>query len=262
MLRFWGIHVLTFIGAAWHGPTAQAVIAGVAVYCLLMFGITAGYHRYFSHRSFKTSRAGVAVLAFIAQCSGQQGVLWWGSHHRKHHRYSDQERDVHSPVQRGWLYSHVGWVWNPENQPTDFDGIKDLASFPELRWLNRYWVLPPVLLATFCGLTLGWSGLFWSYGLATVAAWHATFCVNSVCHLWGSKPFDTGDDSRNNWFVALIAFGEGWHNNHHHYQSSARQGFAWWQLDITYVLLRLLAVVGLVWDVREPPAELMGAQNT
>lgn len=219
-----------------------------------MFGVTAGYHRYFSHRSYKTGRIFQFLLALLAMSSAQKGVLWWAAHHRDHHRFSDTPWDVHSPVRGGFWHSHLLWILDANNDPTDLGKIKDLARFPELVWLNRHWYLPPVLLGVAVALTLGWSGLLIGFFLSTVLVWHATFTINSLAHIFGSRRYVTTDTSRNNWLLALLTLGEGWHNNHHHHMHSARQGFFWWEIDIVYYVLLALRRVGLVWDLREPTA--------
>ena len=182
-------------------------------------------------------------------------VLWWAAHHRDHHRYTDQPGDLHSPRREGFWYSHIGWIFNG-TKATNFDRIKDFAKFPELVWLNTHERKVIWLLGTLTALFFGWSGLFVGFFVSTLLVWHVTFCINSLAHVFGSQPFVTGDDSRNNPILAILAMGEGWHNNHHYHQSSVRQGFRWWQFDSTYWLLRLLAAVGLVWDLKEPPAAL------
>ncbi len=247
---------LAVLGVLWTGARPIDVLVCLALYVIRMFGVTAGYHRYFSHRSFKTSRVAQFVLAVIATSSAQKGVLWWAAHHRVHHKKSDTVEDVHSPRQRGFVYSHVGWLFDG-TEKTDERMIRDLSRYPELVFLNNHWWMPPVALAVVVWLTLGWSGLFVGFFLSTVFVWHATFTINSLSHVLGVQAYETGDDSRNNWFFALVTLGEGWHNNHHYYQSSARQGFRWWQLDITYLILRALAAVGVVWDVREPPKAIV-----
>jgi stearoyl-CoA desaturase (delta-9 desaturase) len=247
------VHLLA-LGALWTRPTVGLVTACVGLYVVRMWGVTAGYHRYFSHRSFKTSRFFQFVLAFIAQTSAQKGALWWAAHHRHHHRYSDDPVDTHSPVQGGFWWSHVGWILKLENDETRFENVKDLARFPELVWLNRYHYLPSVLLGVSLFVIGGWPLLCWGMFLSTVLLWHGTFIINSLCHVIGSRRYETGDASRNNLLFALITMGEGWHNNHHHYQSSVRQGFFWWEIDLTYYVLKALSWTGLVWDLREPPA--------
>jgi stearoyl-CoA desaturase (delta-9 desaturase) len=244
------------LGALWSGVTWQAVLLCVVLLFVRVLGITAGYHRYFSHRAFKTSRAFQFVLAFVAQTSSQKGVLWWAAHHRVHHKRSDQPGDVHSPVQNSFLYAHVGWLFDGTEE-TRWDKIRDFAKYPELRWLNKYWVVPPTLLAIACFAIAGWPGLFIGFFLSTVLLWHNTFLINSLTHVWGKTRFDTTDESRNNLLTALLTLGEGWHNNHHHYQSSARNGFYWWEVDVTYYVLKLFSAVGLVWDLRPVPTHVL-----
>lgn len=255
-MPFFLVH-LAPLGALWTGarPIDFAVCFGL--YFIRMFGVTGVYHRYFSHRTYRTSRWFQLVLAFLAMSSSQRGALWWAAHHRHHHRASDQPNDLHSPRQSGLLYAHVGWLFNARNSATDFDGIKDFAKYPELVFLDKFWYLPPMVLATTVWLLLGWSGLWIGFMLSTVFLWHGTFTINSLSHVWGKKVYETGDDSKNSMILALVTLGEGWHNNHHYYQSCTRQGFHWWQIDITYYILRGLARVGLVWDIREPPAEVV-----
>jgi stearoyl-CoA desaturase (delta-9 desaturase) len=245
------------IAILWTGarPIDLAVCAGL--YFARMFGVTAGYHRYFSHRTFKTSRVGQFLLALLAMSSAQRGILWWAAHHRHHHKHSDDPTDIHSPSQSGFWYSHMNWLFDPRNDKTDLDAIKDFAKYPELRFLDKYWGLPPVLLAVVTFLTLGWSGVVVGFFLSTVFLWHGTFTINSLSHVWGWKRYESGDTSRNNFVLALVTMGEGWHNNHHYYQASTRQGFFWWEIDVTYYLLRALALVGIVWDLREPPAKVL-----
>ncbi len=244
------------LGAFWSGVTWQAVVLCVVLLFVRVLGITAGYHRYFSHRTYKTSRPFQLVLAFIAQTSSQKGVLWWAAHHRVHHKLSDQPGDVHSPVQKSFLYAHLGWIFD-DTEETRWEKIRDFAKYPELRWLNKHWVVPPTLLAIACFAIAGWPGLFIGFFLSTVLLWHNTFLINSLTHVWGKKRFDTTDESRNNLLTALLTLGEGWHNNHHHYQSSARNGFYWWEVDVTYYVLKLLSWVGLVWDLRPVPAHVL-----
>jgi len=231
------------------------VVCG-ALYVIRMFGVTGVYHRYFSHRTYKTTRGFQFVLALLAMSSSQKGVLWWSAHHRHHHKYSDQPEDTHSPVQRGFFYAHVGWLFD-STEGTDYSKVKDLTKYPELMFLNKYWWIPPTVLGFACFLALGWSGLLIGFALSTVLLWHGTYTINSLTHLFGKRVYETTDDSRNSFILALITLGEGWHNNHHYYQASTRQGFHWWQLDVTYYVLKMLSWVGLIWDLREPPAEVV-----
>ncbi|HEV8324773.1 MAG TPA: acyl-CoA desaturase [Myxococcota bacterium] len=259
MIPFVLTHVL-ILGAIWSGVTWQAVACGAVLFWGRMFAITAGYHRYFAHRTYKTSRPFQFVLAFLSMTSSQKGVLWWAAHHRDHHKYSDGPKDVHSPVQRGFWYSHFGWLYD-NTADTKWDRIRDMARYPELRWLNKHWLVPPVMTGVATFLLFGWPGLFIGFFASTVLLWHATFTVNSLAHVFGKRHYDTSDDSRNSMLIALLTFGEGWHNNHHHYMLSTRQGFRWWQIDITYYILKGLSWVGLVWDLREPPREVVASAN-
>jgi stearoyl-CoA desaturase (delta-9 desaturase) len=250
------VHLAAF-GVLWTGFPAYAVWMAVALYVIRMWAVTAGYHRYFSHRSYKTSRLGQFILAFVAQSSAQRGALWWSAIHRHHHLHSDTPEDVHSPRHHGFFYSHVGWIFNHNNWRPDYGTIRDLAQYPELRWLDRFYLVPAVVLAVGCFVFGGWPGLFVGFFLSTVILYHGTFAINSMAHEVGNQRYLTGDDSRNNWFLALVTLGEGWHNNHHHYQSSTRQGFKWWEIDITYYILKGLSWLRLVWDLREPPAAIV-----
>jgi stearoyl-CoA desaturase (delta-9 desaturase) len=235
------------------------LLLALVMYGVGMFFVTAGYHRYFSHRSFKTSRWFQFVLAFMAQSSAQKGILWWAANHRAHHQYSDTEKDRHSPTWDGFWWSHVGWILSDVHELTDVARIRDFAKYPELRWLNKHFLIPPVTLATALFLIGGWPWLFYGFFVATVFLWHGTFCVNSLTHVFGRQRYKTTDTSRNSFLVALITLGEGWHNNHHHYMSSTRQGFFWWEVDFTYYGLKVLSWFRLVWDLREPPRELLAS---
>jgi len=224
----------------------------VATYSIRMFAITGGYHRYFAHRSFKLDRVSQFVMAFLAQSSAQMGVLWWGAHHRTHHRYSDTGEDLHSPVIRGFWYSHIGWIIAGSSSEYDRRVIQDFAKFPELRILDKYHRAPAILFGAAIFAAGGYGVFLWGFVLSTVLLWHCTFSINSLAHLWGSRPFETRDHSRNNLFLALITLGEGWHNNHHQFMFSARQGLRWWEIDITYYVLRSLSLVGIVRELRAP----------
>jgi len=248
-------HVVAF-GAIWSGVTWQAVALGVFLYYLRIFAVTAGYHRYFAHRTFETSRPFQFFLAWISEMSIQKGVLWWAAHHRGHHLHSDTERDIHSPKQDGFWHSHMMWLFAGTDE-THYGRVKDLTKYPEIRWISKYWLLPPIATGVLCWLVAGWSGLFVGFFLSSCLNWHTTFFINSLCHVWGNRRFETKDTSRNNLFLALLTFGEGWHNNHHHYMNSARQGFYWWEVDITYYILKALSWVGLVWNLKQPPARVL-----
>jgi stearoyl-CoA desaturase (delta-9 desaturase) len=248
---------LACFAAIWTGITWTAVALCIALYWLRIFAIGAGYHRYFSHRAYSTSRAFQFVLAVMSQSTTQKSVLWWAAKHRHHHLHSDTERDVHSPLHKGFIYSHLGWIFAREHDSADLTKVADLARFPELMWLHRFELVPAVALGALCFLIAGWSGLVVGFCWSTVAVYHATFGINSLAHVHGRKRYVTGDESRNNWLLAIFTMGEGWHNNHHAYQSSARQGFRWWEIDCTFYLLKALSLTGLVWDLKLPPAAVV-----
>jgi len=245
------------LAAIWTGVTGTALAIAVVLYLVRMFGVTAGYHRYFSHRSFRTSRAGQFLLALLAQTSAQRGILWWAAKHRHHHRHSDSLDDVHSPRHHGFWYAHLGWIFRPQHGATDYAAVADLARFPELRFLDRHQYLPAAVLAVGTWLLAGWSGLVVGFFWSTVALYHGTFMINSLAHVHGTQRYITGDDSRNNWWLALITLGEGWHNNHHAYQRSTRQGFRWWEVDPTFYALKAFSWAGVVWELGAPPREVV-----
>jgi stearoyl-CoA desaturase (Delta-9 desaturase) len=268
-LPFIGLHVMV-LGVIWVGWSPAAVLVCLALYWARMFAITGFYHRYLSHRSYKTSRWFQFLFAVLGNSSTQKGPLWWAAHHRHHHQYSDKDQDIHSPTRRSLIYSHVGWIFDRSNSATRVRLVPDLAKFPELRALDRFDVLIPILLGTACyGLgvfleaelpSLGTSGaqmLVWGFFISTVVLAHSTFTINSLSHLIGRRRFDTTDTSRNNLALALLTMGEGWHNNHHYYPTSTRQGFYWWEIDLTYYGLYLLSKVGLVWDLKRVPAHIL-----
>ncbi|MBI4612812.1 MAG: acyl-CoA desaturase [Planctomycetes bacterium] len=255
-IPFVGVHAACLL-ALYTGVGWTEVGLCLGLYFVRMFALTAGYHRYFAHKTFQTSRAFQFVLALLGTCALQKGVLWWSAHHRVHHANSDQEGDVHSPTREGFLWSHVGWILAHDYDATNLRMVPDFARYPELRCLNRWYHVPFVLLCVLLFFTGGLSWLVWGAFASTVLLWHATFCINSLAHVLGRRRFPTTDTSRNNWFLALLTGGEGWHNNHHHYPNSANQGFYWWEIDTTYYVLRLLAVFRIVWDVRKPPARIL-----
>jgi stearoyl-CoA desaturase (Delta-9 desaturase) len=244
---------LVCIAAIWTGITWFDVAIGIGLYWLRIFAIGAGYHRYFSHRAYSTGRVFQFILAVLAQSTAQKSVLWWAAKHRHHHLHSDTARDVHSPRRKGFFYSHVGWIFARRHGKTDLVKVADFARYPELMWLHRLELVPAIGLGVLCFLIGGWStlvvGFFWS----TVVVYHATFCINSLAHVHGRKRYVTGDDSRNNWLLAFFTMGEGWHNNHHAYQSSVRQGFRWWEYDPTFYILKVLSWLRVVSDLKSPP---------
>lgn len=257
-MPFIALHVgclaVFFVDFTW----VSLVLFGV-LYFLRTFGISAGYHRYFSHRSFKTTRVVQFMLACLGCAALQKGPLWWTAHHREHHRHTDTPEDPHSPVARSFWWSHIGWILADDYNETNWPAVKDWTPYWELRWLNRLHWLPGMVLAALCWFIDGWSGFVWGFLLSTVVLYHTTFAVNSFCHLWGSRRYATKDESRNNIWVALLTLGEGWHNNHHHYQSSANQGFFWWEIDVSYYLIKVMGLMGLVWDIRQPAPHVLTA---
>lgn len=240
----------------WFPPTVADIAVCVGLYVLRMFFITGVYHRYFSHRSYEMGRVMQFLMAFGGTSCAQKGPLWWASHHRMHHKFSDTERDIHSPKD-GAFWSHVGWIISSQYDETEWKWIKDFAKFPELRFLNTYHYIAPIVLGVAVYLVGGWSMLFCGFFLSTVLLYHGTFSINSLMHVFGRRRYATTDTSRNSLLLALITLGEGWHNNHHYYQSSANQGFFWWEIDISYYTLRALSWVGLVRGIRNPPKEVL-----
>ncbi|QDV23247.1 acyl-CoA desaturase [Aureliella helgolandensis] len=247
-----------------------AIAVAAFVYFARVFGLTAFYHRYFSHRAFKTSRAVQFMGALLGNSAAQRGPIWWAAHHRHHHRASDNPNDIHSPSQQGFIWSHMLWFMTDEGYETNHRVVKDWLKFPELRFLERFDFFAPVLLAfSMYGLgefvrmvspqsgTSGVQMLVWGFVVSTVALYHVTFGINSLAHTYGTRRYATGDDSRNNLWLALFTFGEGWHNNHHHFPTSARQGFLWWEIDVSYYLLVVMSWLGLVWDLKPVPNHIL-----
>jgi len=229
---------------------------GIELFCVCflvrMFGLSVGYHRYFAHRSFKTSRTMQFVLALLGSLSFERGPLWWAETHRHHHRHADTPDDLHSPRYHGFLYSHSGWFADRRNHETRISKVQDLAVYPELRWLDRWYGVPVALYATLLWVFYGTTGVVYGVFLNSVVVWHLTHWIQSFSHkLGGYRRWESADQSRNHFLIGLITLGE-WHNNHHHFPSSARQGYAWWELDLGYLALRLMNKAGLVWDVRTP----------
>jgi stearoyl-CoA desaturase (delta-9 desaturase) len=253
MNRIGGLIVfhLLALGPLFTGITWEGVAIGFALYWIRMFGITAVYHRYFSHRTYKTSRWFQFVLLGLASFSLQRGAIWWAAHHRDHHRFSDEPKDPHSPRQHGAFHSHMGWLWTV-NADTSHNTPRDLLKYPELRIQDKFWMVPAYSLGFAIWYFFGWSVFFVGFIWSTLIGLHLTMAVNSAVHLWGTRRFETSDDSRNNWWMGILVMGEGWHNNHHHDQSVCRQGLEWYEIDATYYILRGLQAVGLIWDIKEP----------
>ncbi|HAT11034.1 MAG TPA: acyl-CoA desaturase [Planctomycetes bacterium] len=268
-LPFILLHLVCF-AVLWTGVSLVAAMVCLALFGLRMFAITAVYHRLLAHRSYDAPRWLAFLGALVANSSGQRGPLWWAAHHRIHHRLSDEDGDLHSPQRAGLLGSHVLWFMTPGAFRTRLEAVPDLARRRELMLLDRFDTLAPAALAGGC-FALGWAletwapglgtngmqMLVWGFCISTVLCAHATFTVNSLAHTWGSRAYATSDSSRNNWFIALITLGEGWHNNHHRYPAATAQGFAWWQYDPTLWILRLFAALGLVSGLKPVPERIL-----
>lgn len=272
-IPFFGMHLACF-GVLWVGWSWIAAAVCAALYLFRMFAVTGFYHRYFSHRTFKTSRLGQFCFGVMGTAAVQKGPLWWAGHHRHHHQHSDREEDLHSPHQDGFYWSHMGWVTSRSCFPTNLKNVPDLARFPELRFLDRFDLLIPLLLAGslfalgsllgsyYPGLaTSGPQMLIWGFFISTVILFHATCTINSLAHRMGRRRYETRDESRNSFLLAMLTLGEGWHNNHHHYPAATRQGFYWWEIDITYYGLRVLSWLGIIWDLKPVPIHVRTARK-
>jgi stearoyl-CoA desaturase (delta-9 desaturase) len=246
-----GVHLMCLF-VFYVGARPVDVLVCLGLYVLRMWGVTAGYHRYFSHRTYKTGRVFQFILALVGTTATQKGVLWWAAHHRHHHKESDTEKDIHSPVHKGFWWSHHSWILCDKYSDTRFESIKDFARFPELRFLNRFYLLPPIALAVALYFIGGFSMLIWGFFVSTTLLWHGTFTINSLSHIFGKRRYKTTDTSKNNWLLALITLGEGWHNNHHYHQNTANQGWFWWEVDISYYSLKVLSWLRIVSDLRTP----------
>jgi stearoyl-CoA desaturase (delta-9 desaturase) len=265
MIPFLAMHAVC-LAVIWVGFSWVAFAVTVTLYVVRMFAITGFYHRYFSHRTFKTSRAGQFIFGLLGASAVQRGPIWWAAHHRHHHVHSDKAEDVHSPVQHGFFWSHMGWFMSSKHFVADLSRVKDLLKYPELRFLDRFDIAIPTLLGVGVFLfgillkhvapglgTNGWQMLVWGFFISTVLVYHGTYTINSLSHVFGRQRYKTGDASRNNVWLAIITLGEGWHNNHHHYPASVRQGFYWWEFDITFYMLKLMSFLGLIWDLKPVP---------
>ena len=222
-------------------------------------GLTLAFHRYYAHRAFQMNRVARFVWTFIGTAAMQKGPLWWAGHHVNHHRFADREGDPHSPLVSGLYYAHVGWFLNDarhERLEASNPVVRDFSRAPEIVFLDRFFFLPPLMLAVTMYLVGGFPWLVWGFCLPTVTLAHATFAINTVNHMFGSRRFDTIDESRNNVVTAIFAAGEGWHNNHHRYQRAARNGFYWWEVDPTWYMIRLMVAVGLAWDAHPVPERI------
>jgi len=249
-IPFMIVHLIAIIGIFYVSITGKLILLCVLTYYIRMFGISGGYHRYFAHRSYKTSRVFQFLMAFLAQTSSQKGALWWASYHRHHHMYPDQPEDAHSPVQHGFWWGHVGWILSPHHKDTKYQLIKDFAKYPELMFLNKFEFIPTLTLAGLLYVFGGWPALYWGFFLSTTILWHGTFSVNSITHMFGWQRYKTDDTSTNNFWVTALTNGEGWHNNHHHTPWSSRHAHAWWEIDVSFYLLKVLSFFRIVWDLK------------
>lgn len=274
-IAFLVVHLIP-LGAIWTGATWFDWGVCLFLYVTRMFWVTGGYHRYFAHKSYRTSRWFQFVIAFCAMTSAQKGVLWWAAHHRHHHRHSDTPKDPHSMLIYGFWYSHVGWIVGPDFKETDYKTIGDYAKYPELVWLNKHYLVPPVTLAVLVTAIGAWvnggspllmfthfglSTLFIGFFLSTVILYHGTFSINSIMHHFGTQRYESNDESKNSLWLALLTLGEGWHNNHHYYEVTAKQGFFWWEIDLTYYGLKFLSWLGLIWDLKGVPKHILHSKN-
>lgn len=249
---------LSCLSVFWVGVSWKALALCAASYFLRMFGMIAGHHRYFSHKSYSLSRPMQLLMAILGSCTAQRGLLWWVASHRHHHLHSDTEEDVHSPVLRSFLYAHSGWFLDPKQRETKLAQVPDLAKYPELVWLSDRSSIPVTLYGIAFLLAFGWQGFVWGFLVSTVLVWHGIHALSSFAHTpGGSRRYPTADYSRNKLFLAIVTLGEGWHNNHHYYPASARHGFFWWEIDLAYYGLKVLSWLGLVHDLHLPPQHIL-----
>jgi len=265
-----------------------AILAGM--YLATAIGVTIGYHRLFTHRSFKTPRPVAAIFAALGSMAVEGPLLQWVATHRRHHQHSDRPDDPHSPhthgdglwgTLRGMWHAHLGWILathtfvptrnRASRVPVELARyVKDLRRDPLCRWMNRtfpLWVALGLLIPAAVGglATLTWTGallgFIWGGLVRILLVHHVTWSINSVCHIWGTRPFRCHDESRNNALFGVLALGEGWHNNHHAFPTSARHGLQWWQLDVSYIIIRCMGIVGLATDIRVPSAQRIASKR-
>lgn len=252
LLGFGVLHVVAVMTIVTVGFSWGAFGLFLATYAIRTWGVCVGFHRYFSHHSFKTSRPMQFAIAVVGTTAMQKGVLWWASTHRRHHRLADTPLDPHSPHHRSFLYSHCGWVFDPAHQGYDERIVADLTVYPELVWLERFKFVPVAALAAGLWMVTGPQGFLWGFCVSTVVLWHTTLSTGSFSHrVSGYRNFEMTDDSRNNRLIALLLLGEGWHNNHHRAPNSARHSTGWHEPDPLFATLRVLSAVGLVWSLRD-----------
>jgi stearoyl-CoA desaturase (delta-9 desaturase) len=255
---FWSIQASALL--VFFVPFSWALVGlWAASHFIRAVGLTLAFHRYFAHRSFQMNRIARFVWAFIGTAAMQKGPLWWAGHHVNHHRYADRDGDPHSPAISGFYYAHIGWFLNDtkhDRLPLTNPVVRDFSKAPEIAWLERCYWAPPLMFGAALFLIGGWPWFIWGFAAPTMTLAHATFAINTVNHLWGSRRFETHDDSRNNAVTAFFSAGEGWHNNHHRYQRAARNGFYWWEVDITWYVIRAMAAAGLAWNIQAVPSRI------
>ena len=258
LVLFWAIQS-TVLLAFVYPPDAGLVALALLSHYGRMIGLTLCFHRHLSHRAFKLNRAVRFVFAWLGTAALQKGPIWWAGNHVYHHKFADREGDPHSPVVSGFFHSHLGWFTNDtrwDKVDASNPVVREFSRDPELRWLDRYYAVPPALLALGLFLAGGWPWLVYGFCVPTFTLAHSTLAINSINHLFGSRRFETKDNSRNNLWTTLLTLGEGWHNNHHRFQRAARNGFYWWELDPTYWVVKALAVMGLASDVIPVPSRV------
>lgn len=255
---FWGVQASSLL--VFTVPFTWSLVAvWAASHFLRAIGLTLAFHRYFAHRAFELSRPARFFWALVGTAAMQKGPLWWAGHHISHHKYADRDGDPHSPAVSGFYYAHVGWFLHDAKHatlPPTNPVIRDFSRVPEIAWLDRWYVVPPALLAVALYLVGGYAWLVWGFSLATTTLAHATFSINTINHLWGTRRFETPDESRNNALTAFFAVGEGWHNNHHRYQRAARNGFYWWEIDLTWYVVAAMSWLGLAWNLQPVPPRI------
>ena len=253
-----------------------ALLAGM--YVLTAFGITIGYHRLFTHKSFKCPRWVYATFNVLGAMAVEGPVNKWVAMHRCHHQHSDDHADPHSPhhhgsgikgVLHGFFHAHIGWIFRGD--PKDLERYNpDLRADAMMRFFSWSWglwsILGLIIPAVIAGLiTMSWIGAFlgflWGGLVRVLLVHHVTWSINSVCHLWGRRPYNTKDESRNNWLFGILGMGEGWHNNHHAFPTSARHGLRWYQIDFSYMIIKFLEKIGLAYDVKVPPAHRLAMKS-
>lgn len=246
------LHLVAF-WALFHYTWQNLLAALVLHWVVVGLGISIGYHRLLTHRGFKTSKPFEYFLAMCGSFALEGGPVFWVATHRVHHQHSDGPGDPHTP-RDGGFWAHMGWVLFGDREfnktPISSKYAPDLAGDPFYCWLTDWHWVPMTVVGLLMIAFVGWGMAAWGMVVRIVAGLHFTWLVNSATHMWGSRRFDTRDDSRNSWWVALLTFGEGWHNNHHAHPVSARHGLAWYELDISWLTLRLLSFLGVVWNVK------------